>query len=166
MEKNRWSLIFIGLCLALVFSVSPVEAQMHHLCEPGTFCDQDGDDFYRDHQRCAHCEGIRPVLDCDDHDGSVPDPDTFSCEPEPEPEPGTVEICHFKNRLNHCVIDGNFVGGSLRTISDDDATVARHFDHGDCIGVGSFANEPIGDDNNICVNHCVALPLGTITCAP
>ena len=27
MEKKRWSLIFIGLCLALVFSVSSVEAQ-------------------------------------------------------------------------------------------------------------------------------------------
>ncbi len=40
MEKNRWSLIFIGLCLAFVFSVSSVEAQKN--------CDEDGDGYAKD----------------------------------------------------------------------------------------------------------------------
>ncbi len=30
MEKKRWFLILIALCLALVFSVSPVEAQENY----------------------------------------------------------------------------------------------------------------------------------------
>ena len=45
MEKNRWSLIFIGLCLIFAFSMSPVEAK----AEKGPRCtdeiDNDGDDM-------------------------------------------------------------------------------------------------------------------------
>ena len=67
-EKNRWSLIFIGLCLALAFSVSPVEAQMHHTCEMGAVCDRDGDGFFRDQKRCFEsCAVSDPdLVDCNE----------------------------------------------------------------------------------------------------
>ena len=60
MEKKRWVLIFSAVCLALVFSVSSVEAQ---ICDPGAFCDRDGDTFIRDHRKCMECFG---EIDCDD----------------------------------------------------------------------------------------------------
>jgi len=86
MEKNRWSLIFIGLCLALVFSMSPVEAQ----AEKGPRCsdemDNDGDN----------------LIDCDD-------PDCKCGDPEPT---GTVTICHFSPNRKHC----GGIGGLERTI--------------------------------------------------
>lgn len=44
MEKKKWSLIFIGLCLALVFSMSPVEAQKD--------CNEDNDDYVKDTGKC------------------------------------------------------------------------------------------------------------------
>jgi len=68
MEKKRWSLILMALCLALALTSSPVEAQ---ICARGEFCDRDGDQFFKDHRRCVEClETINPVPDCDDSDNS------------------------------------------------------------------------------------------------
>ena len=158
MERKRWVLILMALCLAFVFSVSSVEAQ---LCEQGNFCDRDGDTLSRDHQRCTACDG--PI---DTNDNSCdPDPVGSSCFGE-DPEPtGTVEICHFKNILKHCEDPGNpgtFLGGGVRTVSDDQATIDRHEGHGDCIGVGSFIENP-----GFCDHHCIPnAPVGTVRCGP
>ena len=140
MEKKRWSLIFIGLCLALAFSVSPVEAQ----AEKGPRCsdgiDNDGDTF----------------IDCGEH-GTDPDPDC-KCGGE-DPEPAKVEICHFSPNRMHC--DGE--GGLVRTIQFN--KLQGHLDHVDCVnlvgqveqyntiecGGHCIANEPFGD-NHDCSN--------------
>jgi len=67
MEKKRWSLIFIGLCLALVFSVSSVEAQRS--------CDGDGDGFVKDTSKCRKLLEEPGILgiDLNDRDCAVPD---------------------------------------------------------------------------------------------
>ena len=69
MEKKRWVLILMALCLALVFSVSSVEAQ--DICFKGEFCDRDEDGFPKDHNRCVECLGVfETEFDCDDSDNS------------------------------------------------------------------------------------------------
>ena len=69
MEKTRWVLIFSVLCLALVFSISPVEAQ--EVCNPEIVdpdrCDQDGDCFIKRTGRCRSLNSEAPI-DCDDSD--------------------------------------------------------------------------------------------------
>ena len=152
MEKKRWVLIFIGLCLALIFSMSPVEAQMHH-CEAGNFCDRDGDGFFKNtHQRCDFCiDGDDDKIDCDDTNGDIPDPITLECvEPEPEPT-GTILICHFKATIKHCIDEGG--GGSLRTIKI--SQIQHHIDEdtGDCAGE-EFLIE------NLCTGHCGCVQAG------
>jgi len=150
MEKNRWSLIFIGLCLALVFSVSPVEAQMHHLCERGAFCDQDSDDVYRDHARCVHCE---EPFDPNDHDCEIPSGTIATCfEPESEPEPVKVFICHFKQTLKHC---GGLGGGEIEVVFDSKSYL-RHLEHGDCINNDDVGVNYFNASEQECVNHCLA----------
>jgi len=67
MERTRIGLIFIGLCLALVFSVSPVEAQQ---------CDKDDDMFNRIHRNCDpgfldDQLGFDIPTDCNDNDASI-----------------------------------------------------------------------------------------------
>ena len=68
MEKKRWVLIFSALCLALAFSVSPVEGQT--ICMGGNFCDRDVDGWIRDHKRCTDCLEAALMagrgIDCDD----------------------------------------------------------------------------------------------------
>jgi len=68
MEKNRWSLIFIGLCLALAFSVSSVEAENK--------CDKDNDRYVK--ARPSSCLDLlipRNLnfigIDCDDNNDEV-----------------------------------------------------------------------------------------------
>jgi len=139
MEKNRWSLIFIGLCLIFAFSMSPVEAQ----AEKGPRCsdgiDNDGDTF----------------IDCGTADAD-PDPDC-KCGGE-DPEPAKVEICHFSPNRMHC--DGE--GGLLRTIQMNKLQI--HLDHGDCQGDQynfdddcsghCIANNPEGDNHDCFdINH-------------
>jgi len=68
MEKKRWVLILMVLCLALAFSVSSVEAQ--DICTQGDFCDSDHDGFWRNHKRCD-CVGI---IDCNDNDPGIGGP--------------------------------------------------------------------------------------------
>ncbi len=69
MEKKRWGLIYSGLCLALVFSVSSVEAA--NQCEPCERCDQDGDTFIKDSQPCRNKCGSAN-LDPNDTDPLIP----------------------------------------------------------------------------------------------
>ncbi len=62
MEKKRWVLILMALCLALAFSVSSVEAQKT--------CDEDGDFFVKETNKClkllvAESETYEGI-DCDD----------------------------------------------------------------------------------------------------
>ena len=166
MEKKRWVLILMALCLALVFSVSSVEAQQHHLCFAGSFCDQDSDTFFKNHRRCVHCLDLEGAeLDCDDHDGDV-NPGEENCD---APVASTVQICHFKNTLKHCehpTIEGLFLGGAVQTISIDQED--RHRVHGDCIGVDSFIVDPtIANNDGIdCLNHCIADNNLQPTCNP
>ncbi len=56
MEKKRLGLIYSGLCLALVFSVSSVEAA--NQCEPCERCDRDGDSFIKNSQPCINKCGL------------------------------------------------------------------------------------------------------------
>ncbi len=73
MERKRWSLIFIGLCLAFAFSVSPAEAQKD--------CDFDMDTYVKDTNKCRKLlddpgEPLFIGIDCDDTNGDAPeDPD-------------------------------------------------------------------------------------------
>ena len=69
METKRWNLIFSGLCLALVFSVSSVEAQRQ--CEPCHRCDQDGDFFIGESSFCQR-KCLDPFNDDNDLDASIP----------------------------------------------------------------------------------------------
>ncbi len=72
MEKKRWSLIFIGLCLALIFSVSSVEAQdIPEICKAMAFCDRDMDTYFKDHKRCVDCTDFSTRIDCNDSNGSA-----------------------------------------------------------------------------------------------
>ena len=99
MEKKRWSLIFIGLCLALAFSVSSVEAQCPDNPKKEKGQNKCNDSIDND------CDGL--------FDGDDPD-----CGGEEPPELVTLVICHFKNILKHCKIGEQFVGGGERTVED------------------------------------------------
>ncbi len=66
MEKKRWGLIYSGLCLALVFSVSSVDAQK--ICEPCQRCDRDGDGEIQNTGSCIKKCAPDGVVDDDDHD--------------------------------------------------------------------------------------------------
>jgi len=163
MEKNRWVLIFIGLCLALVFSMSPVEAQMHHDCGVCAHCDRDGDTLIKDTPPCrTNCPDF--MIDPNDRepDGGGPnmcrggDSETFD----------PVVICHFKNILKHCEIgnSGVFVGGGERTITSQ-KQLDQHLAHGDCVDIGvDFISNPSGDPID-CGNHCVAVRFPEARCA-
>jgi len=82
MEKKRWVLIFSALCLALVFSVSSVEAQKpecvdlidgithdwSQIQEPER-CDKDGDCFLKRNRFCQRLNDDPMIpIDCDDND--------------------------------------------------------------------------------------------------
>ena len=152
MEKNRWSLIFIGLCLALAFSVSPVEAQKD--------CDADGDGYFKATNKCDRLGGSLGDDD-DDTDCDIP---FERCD---NAVPATLTICHFKNILKHCS-DGEegFVGGGVRTIDNDPAVIARHVAHGDCFEEGDdFISNPDGDPIT-CGNHCIATRFPLARCGP
>jgi len=150
MEKKRWSLIFIGLCLALVFSVSPVEAEIHHDCTLCAHCDRDGDGDIKDTPPCiANCvDVIRPEdrPDIDDDDGDA----VGMCD-ESGGGAAKIQICHFKYPIKHCLELGVDTGGE-REIRTDAASIARHMEHGDC---SEFTNAPGG-----CANHCICLSPG------
>ncbi len=83
MEMKRWNLIFSGLCLALVFSVSSVEAQHCGMCQK---CDQDGDLEIRASTFCAKkCGSATDTADNEDLgncpvDGDGGDDATYSLE--------------------------------------------------------------------------------------
>ena len=49
MEKKRWVLIFMALCLALALTSSPVEAQKS--------CDADNDGWFKDTNKCNRMGG-------------------------------------------------------------------------------------------------------------
>ena len=63
MENKNWTLIFSALCLALVFSVSPVEAQKS--------CDADFDLYVKDTKKCRNLltqpNTVYLGIDCDDN---------------------------------------------------------------------------------------------------
>ena len=104
MEKKRWCLILMALCLALVFSVSSVEAQQ---CVAGGAmfdwdeisnprCDRDGDCYVRNNNRCISDNppvfpDFEDNVDCDDSDPLVIGPPPCD-EPEPEPDPAGSPI--------------------------------------------------------------------------
>ena len=67
MEMKRWSMVFSGLCLALVFSVSSVEAQHCGLCQK---CDQDGDGIIRKSNFCERKCGTAEDEQDDDLTGA------------------------------------------------------------------------------------------------
>ena len=73
MEKKRWGLIFLGLCLALGFSVSSVAANNN--CKECQRCDRDGDTLIRNTGTCIKQCKDRTIDDNDD----VPDDGIFSC---------------------------------------------------------------------------------------
>jgi len=62
----------MALCLALVFSVSSVEAQDLTICMGFNFCDRDDDGWIRDHGKCRDCLEMAAMagkgIDCDDSD--------------------------------------------------------------------------------------------------
>jgi len=154
MEKKRWSLIFIGLCLALVFSVSPVEAQMHHDCSKCAHCDRDGDGRIKDTPPCINsCEGF--PIDLNDREPFDNEPNICTGEDSESFVP--VQICHFKNTLKHCEIGGKFVGGGERTVTSQRQLDQHLSEHDDCV------NFPDKDDEFFtpqqCPNHCVAVTL-------
>ena len=100
MEKKRWVLIFSALSLALVFSMSPVEAQGVCVAGDGTEfpdwptilperCDRDGDCFVKDNTPCIRDNSDPPAgIDCDDSDPNL-NADCGGGDPEPDPEPTT-----------------------------------------------------------------------------
>ena len=55
-------LLIFGAFFALAM-VNPINAAPPNVCE--TFCDQDGDSWIRDHNKCTACEGLG--TDCDDN---------------------------------------------------------------------------------------------------
>ncbi len=69
MEKKRWVLILMALCLALVFSVTSVEAR-------GS-CDADGDGFVKDTRKCRKLIGEPGIdgIDLNDRDCAIPEED-------------------------------------------------------------------------------------------
>ncbi len=77
-EKISLPLMFVTFVMAvLMFAVSPVSAEAP--CDPGYFCDRDGDGWIRAHKKCELiCEGDEySYTDCDDSfyadDGSCED---------------------------------------------------------------------------------------------
>ena len=105
MENKRWGLIFIGLYLALAFSVSPVAAQT--FCEDSNEtmfawlkisserCDRDGDCYVKNNKPCIRDNSGDPSgdpppagIDCDDSDPDL-NTDCSGGDPEPDPEPTT-----------------------------------------------------------------------------
>ena len=74
MEKKRWVLILMTLCLALAFSVSPAEAQKD--------CDFDTDGFIKDTNKC-HKQQPLADIDCDDDDINVGGPPPCDSPPPP-----------------------------------------------------------------------------------
>ena len=122
MEKNRWSLMFIGLCLALVFSVSSVEAQIVQ-CVAGGIpfpweeisnprCDRDEDCYVRNNNRCIRENSGDPSdndpppakIDCDDSDPLVIGPPPCDDDDDPQtpgdPPAGAPIIAMVANRFN------------------------------------------------------------------
>ena len=164
MEKKRWSLIFIGLCLALVFSVNPVEAQMHHDCGKCAHCDRDGDGLIKDTPPCiSNCKDL-PDFMIDPNDRE-PDEGPNMCRGgDPEPDPFVpVVVCHFKNRLNHCedpsgTQAGVFWGGGERTMNTA-KQLEQHLADGDCLGL-PVAAVGVNYTNEGCFGHCLALDDG------
>jgi hypothetical protein len=78
-EKILLQLMFVTFILAvLMLAVIPVSAAPPPVgCYAGSFCDQDSDEYIRDHKKCTECGG--EVKDCDD---SVTDP-TNTCDGDP-----------------------------------------------------------------------------------
>jgi len=81
MERKRWVLILMALCLALVFSVSSVEAQ--EMCEAPSGetwppivnedrCDRDGDCYVKNNRSCRNLNEDA-LLDCNDNNGDLTD---------------------------------------------------------------------------------------------
>ncbi len=145
MEKNRWSLIFIGLCLALAFSVSPAEAQV----DP---CDRDGDNYVKDTKKCRQlfASGTTTYVgvDCNYNDN---DPDN-DCDGSGGGE-AKVAICHKLNNVHHCFgTDGNRYGGAVRLVQA--SQVQRHLDN-HLSGGGDCTEEEGFDAFIACANHCV-----------
>jgi len=136
MEKKRWSLIFIGLCLIFAFSVSSVEAQD---IDP---CDRDDDGFVKDTKKCLEQNPTLPI-DCNDNNRDLTD----NCD-ESGDGGGKLEICHFSPNRMHC--EGE--GGLLRTIQINKLQI--HLDHGDCVNlVGEMDQYNFDED---CSGHCIA----------
>jgi len=93
METKRWNLIFSGLCLALVFSVSSVEAQRQ--CDPCHRCDQDGDGFIGASSFCLRKCGVSD--DENDLNRLIPNKNnTFMCTvDDPEPDSPKFRVTVF-----------------------------------------------------------------------
>ncbi|MDA2926431.1 putative metal-binding motif-containing protein [Acidobacteria bacterium AH-259-G07] len=107
MERKRIGLIFVALCLALAFNLSPVEAAKN--------CDRDGDNF---NDAGRGCGGD----DCNDKDSS-----TF---------PGAPELCDGKDNNCDGTVDERCDGGGgdgegdkcvidFRVVVEDDAMANR-----------------------------------------
>jgi len=140
MEKKRLGLIFIGLCLALIFSMSSVEAQD---IDP---CDRDGDSYVKNTKKCLDREGEFLGIDCNDNKGEFTDDCGGSGGGEAK-----VKICHKQPNPKHCInVDGDIVGGAVRLVqaSQVEQHLANHLEGGgDCLAF----------DTNACANHCVCL---------
>jgi len=144
MEKNRWSLIFIGLCLALAFSVSSVEAQLEN-CNKCGRCDRDGDREIKDTKPCQElCVGLELPTDLNDGDAGM-------CGDSDDGDP--VEICNFKKFRKHCEDDGENWGGGVMTVIEFSKSYFRRLANGDCLE-GSFTADI---EETGCVGHCLAL---------
>lgn len=63
MNILRLSTLSLSLAIAVMTLGYATPLQAQDVCEGGAFCDRDGDIFFKDHNRCDICSGVR---DCDD----------------------------------------------------------------------------------------------------
>jgi hypothetical protein len=105
-EKISLPLMFVTFVMAaLVFAVTPVSAAPNQCAE--VFCNQDGDDFFRDHKKCPDaCGGS---IDCDDNNALVPVPD--------ECPGGTVSTLYTAELLSGAFIFDSVNGNQDRIVS-------------------------------------------------
>jgi len=135
MEKKRWVLILMALCLSLAFSVSSVEAQ--RVCDPvineSDRCDRDGDCYVKNNRSCRNLNEDA-LLDCNDNNGDLTD----NC--DESSGGGKVEICHTNSPANPPAFTG-----TTRFVTEK--ALEKHLAHGDCV---DFDDETLGEFQCTC----------------